>query len=44
LRAGIGVLLGVVLLGETLSLQVGLGLALAVLGVALINMPRRKAL
>jgi drug/metabolite transporter (DMT)-like permease len=42
LRAGIGVLLGVVLLGETIAPVVGLGLAAAVLGVALINLPSRR--
>ena len=42
LRSGVGVLLGVVLLGETISPVVGLGLLAAVLGVAAINMPSRK--
>ena len=40
LRAGVGVLLGVLILGESISPVVGLGLAIAVLGVALINAPR----
>lgn len=45
LRAGIGVLLGVVILGETVPPMVGLGIAGALLGVILINMPgRRRAL
>ena len=42
LRAGVGVLLGVVVLGETISLVVGLGLAAAMLGVVAINVPRRS--
>ncbi len=42
LRAGVGVILGVVVLGETVSLAVGLGLVAAVLGVALINLPVAK--
>jgi drug/metabolite transporter (DMT)-like permease len=37
LRAGVGVLLGVLLLGESISTLVGLGLAASILGVALIN-------
>ncbi|HKY94283.1 MAG TPA: EamA family transporter [Kiloniellales bacterium] len=41
LRAGVGVLLGTVLLGETVTPVVGLGLGAAVLGVALINLPSR---
>ncbi len=39
LRAGVGVILGVVFLEETISLTVGLGLVAAVLGVTLINLP-----
>ncbi|SMF72826.1 EamA-like transporter family protein [Tistlia consotensis] len=39
LRAGVGVLLGTWLLGETVPPVVGLGLAAAVAGVALINVP-----
>ena len=42
LRAGIGVILGIVFLGETLSLPVALGLGAAIVGVALINWPARK--
>ncbi len=42
LRAGIGVILGVVVLGEKFTPLVGLGLAAAILGVAAINMPRAK--
>ena len=42
LRTGVGVLLGIVLLGETISPVVGIGLLAAVLGVAAINMPHRK--
>jgi drug/metabolite transporter (DMT)-like permease len=37
LRTGVGVLLGVVLLGETIAPLTGLGLAASVLGVAAIN-------
>lgn len=43
LRAGVGVLLGIVLLGETMTLGVALGLTAAVAGVAMINWPRRAA-
>ena len=42
LRAGIGVLLGVVVLGERIPPVVGIGLAAAVLGVAAINLPRAR--
>lgn len=42
LRAGIGVLLGMLLLGEQIEPVVGIGLGAAILGVALINMPRIK--
>ena len=42
LRAGVGVILGVAVLGETISLTIGLGLFAAVLGVALINLPMAK--
>jgi drug/metabolite transporter (DMT)-like permease len=41
LRAGVGVILGVTVLGERITLFVGLGLAATVLGVAAINLPRR---
>lgn len=41
LRAGVGVLLGMVFLGEALSAMVAMGVCLALLGVALINMPAR---
>ncbi len=41
LRAGVGVVLGMVFLGERLTPLVALGLAAAILGVALINWPRR---
>jgi drug/metabolite transporter (DMT)-like permease len=40
LRAGVGVILGVVVLGEQITPVVGLGLAAAVLGVAAINVRR----
>lgn len=39
LRAGVGVLLGVVVLGEQVTTVVGIGLAAALAGVALINAP-----
>ena len=39
MRAGIGVLLGGIFLGETISPSVGAGIAAAVVGVALINWP-----
>jgi len=42
LRAGIGVLLGVFLLGETFTLPVAAGLCAAIAGVALINWPAKK--
>lgn len=42
LRAGIGVLLGMVFLGEQVTLLVGIGLIAAILGVAAINMPSRR--
>ncbi|MEM9012406.1 MAG: EamA family transporter [Pseudomonadota bacterium] len=41
LRAGIGVLLGIAILGETFTLPVALGLGAAIAGVALINWPTR---
>lgn len=41
LRAGIGVLLGVIVLGETVTPLVGLGIGAALVGVLLINLPRR---
>ena len=41
LRAGVGVILGMVFLGESFTLPVALGLAAAMLGVALINWPQR---
>lgn len=42
LRAGVGVVLGLLLLGETLSPSVAAGLFAAIVGVALINAPTRK--
>jgi len=42
LRAGVGVLLGMVFLGETMSLTTAAGLCLAIAGVACINWPRRS--
>ena len=41
LRAGVGVLLGVIVLGEQITPIVGLGLIAALIGVALINLPSR---
>lgn len=41
LRAGVGVMLGVVFLGEHITLVMGLGIGAAILGVVLINLPRR---
>ncbi|WP_224817176.1 DMT family transporter [Hasllibacter sp. MH4015] len=41
LRAGIGVVLGLVVLGETFTLPVAVGLVAAIAGVALINWPAR---
>ncbi|QPC43307.1 EamA family transporter [Kaustia mangrovi] len=43
LRAGIGVVLGIVVLGESLSPPVAAGLAATIAGVVLINRPRRAA-
>lgn len=43
LRAGVGVILGVVLLGERLTPMISIGLALALLGVVMINYPERKS-
>lgn len=42
LRAGIGVLLGIALLGETLTPPVTIGLIAAIAGVALINAPTAR--
>lgn len=42
LRAGIGVILGLVFLGETFSLPVAVGLGAATAGVTLINWPTRQ--
>ena len=39
LRAGVGVLLGVVVLGERITPLIGLGLAASILGVMAINLP-----
>lgn len=41
LRAGVGVLLGVIVLGEQITPVVGIGLIAALVGVALINLPPR---
>ena len=42
LRAGVSVMLGMVILGEQLSGTVLIGLAIIIVGVALINWPARK--
>ncbi|MBT6096250.1 MAG: DMT family transporter [Rhodospirillaceae bacterium] len=42
LRAGVGVILGVVLLGETITPMVLIGLVAAIAGVAMINAPTRQ--
>ncbi|MCB1481368.1 MAG: DMT family transporter [Rhodobiaceae bacterium] len=42
LRAGIGVVLGIIVLGESFGAMVAAGLACAIIGVALINMPVRE--
>lgn len=42
LRAGVGVVLGLLLLGETITPSVAAGLVAAIVGVALINAPTRK--
>jgi len=42
LRMGMSVLLGVVVLGEQVTLVIGMGLLATILGVAAINMPGRK--
>ena len=42
LRAGVSVLLGLVVLGEQLSATVLIGLVVTIIGVALINWPARK--
>lgn len=42
LRAGVSVLLGLVVLGEQLSATMLLGLVITIIGVALINWPARK--
>jgi len=42
LRCGVSVLLGVIVLGEHITATVGLGLLAIVLGVAAMNVPRKK--
>lgn len=42
LRAGVGVMLGALLLDKTISLAVGAGVGLAIIGVAMINVPPSK--
>ncbi|HMA15124.1 MAG TPA: EamA family transporter [Kiloniellaceae bacterium] len=44
LRAGVSVMLGILLLGESFRPEVGLGLAAVILGVAAINLPARRLL
>jgi len=43
LRAGVGVMLGIVFLGETVTTLMVIGLSAAIAGVALINLPARRA-
>jgi drug/metabolite transporter (DMT)-like permease len=43
LRAGVSVLLGVIVLGEHVTLVIGLGLLATILGVAAINKPGRQS-
>jgi drug/metabolite transporter (DMT)-like permease len=43
LRAGIGVILGMIFLGEIMALPVAVGIVAAIIGVALINWPARNA-
>jgi len=43
LRIGVGVALGVAVLGESFTATAGIGYALAILGVAMINWPRKAA-
>lgn len=42
LRAGVGVILGVVILGEQITPVIGLGLIAVILGVAAINVPKQN--
>lgn len=42
LRAGAGVILGMIFLGETISPPILVGLAAAIVGVAMINWPKKK--
>jgi len=42
LRAGVGVVLGITVLGEKITLVIGLGLAAAIIGVVAINVPVKK--
>lgn len=42
LRAGVSVLLGIVILGEAFSPVIGLGLLAVILGVAAINLPKKR--
>lgn len=42
LRAGVGVILGIVVLGETITPVIALGIGAAWLGVVLINLPSRQ--
>ncbi|WP_298965474.1 EamA family transporter [uncultured Roseibium sp.] len=42
LRSGVGVFLGVVFLSETLDVETFVGICLAILGVVLINWPKRR--
>ena len=42
LRVGVGVLLGALVLGEEITIMIGLGIGCAILGVAAINLPKRS--
>lgn len=42
LRIGVGVLLGVVVLGEQITVEIGIGLSVIILGVMAINFPKKK--
>lgn len=44
LRAAVGVLLGILVLGESITWPTAVGLATAILGVALINWPKRRSI
>ena len=43
LRAGVGILLGIIFLNEHITLIIGFGLLTAIIGVVLINLPNRNS-